>query len=820
MSAMRESATFQMPDHGESGHQCSRCRSRLCGRIEELPGVARVDCAPSGPMRVEFDPDRVTESELGEEMQRYGAVLAGVYAHAVWRIGGLDCPDCARGLERSVAALPGVVSADLNFASGTLLVEYERESDPRVAVMRAVASSGHAAEPLAGAVTGKRAFAPQTWWIEHRTLLAVWGSGAGAAVAVGAEWSAYAARSMGAGAAHAAAASAVPGALGVAGAVVAVLFGWLLLAPRAWSSLKARILDINALMLIAISGAFVLRDFAEAASVVFLYSLGMWLEARALQRTRGSIRELMELAPHKARRLIGASERVVPLESVAVGALVRVRPGERVPLDGVVKEGFSAVNEAALTGEPLPAEKRPGDRVYAGSLNTNGLLDVEVTSESGDSTLSRVVQLVEQAQAAKAPVEQLVDRFSRYYTPAVVLVALVIAIVPPIVGLGSISQWIGRALVVLVIACPCALVISTPVSLVSAIARAGRDGVLVKGGVFLEIAARIRVIAFDKTGTLTAGRPALTVVEPLADGVTSGSLLMLASAVEGHSNHPVARAVVGAAQELVEADGGTSGSSAARAAVRGFEELPGQGVSALVNGAHVRVLSPAFAEEAGGIRPLHAERIAEHQAAGRTVLVVLRDAEVLGLLGVEDPLREESSGVLTALRDGGIEHTTMLTGDHEATAAAVAQHAGLSAHMASLLPADKVDAVVRLKERFGAVAMVGDGVNDAPALAAADVGIAMGAAGSDTALATADVALMADGLSALPGFFELARRTLATIRVNVIFAVAAKFAVLVAAGLGYASMWLAVFADTGVALIVIANGMRLLKASRPVTNTD
>lgn len=808
MSTAREIATFQMPPHGEGGHQCSRCRSRLCGRVEELPGVARVDCGPTGPMRVEFDPQRTSEDELAEQMRRYGAEIEGVYAHAVWRIGGLDCPDCARGLERTLAALPGVVSADLNFAGGTLLVEYEPAEDPRPAVVRAVGASGHSAEPLAGAATERRAFAPLTWWIEHRTHVAMWGSGAGAALAVAAEWAAYAAGGAGGAGAEAAAAPAIPGAVGVAASVVAVLFGWILLAPRAWSSLKGRTLDINALMLIAITGAFASGDHAEAASVVFLYVLGMWLEARALARTRSSIRDLMDLAPPTARRVIGDVERVVPLDSVTVGTLVRVRPGESVPFDGVVAEGVSAVNEAAITGEPLPAEKTPGARVFAGSLNTSGLLDIEVTAAAGDSTLARVVELVEQAQAAKAPVQQLVDRFSAWYTPSVVVLALAVAFVPPLLGLGSLAQWVGRALVLLVVACPCALVISTPVSLVSAISRAGRDGVLVKGGAFLEAAARVRAIAFDKTGTLTAGRPALTIVEPLADGISAESVLSLAAAIERHSNHPVARAIV-AAQEV--SVGGSAADFAPDLSLTDIEELPGQGISGRIGGEHVRILNPSFAEEVGALRPPHAEKIAEHQAAGRTVLVVLRDAEVLGLLGVEDPLRAEAVDVVLELQAGGIEHTVMLTGDHEATAAAIASRVGLSAHMSSLLPADKVDAVLRVRERFGAVAMVGDGVNDAPALAAADVGIAMGAAGSDTALVTADVALMADSLSALPGFFELARRTLSIIRANVIFAVGAKLAVLVAAALGYASMWLAVFADTGVALIVIANGMRLLR---------
>ena len=796
MSAERASAAFDLPVHGDAGHRCAQCESRLCARVEELPGVLRVECESNGPMRIEFDPSLVTEQELGVETRRYGAELEGVYAHAVWRVTGLDCPDCARTAAKSVSLLPGVVSADLNFASATLLVEYEADTDPRGEVARVVEATGHGVEPLEGVelVAGPARAAWPAWWSRNRTLVALVGSGVCTALALSVGWAAPWVPGI---------APAIPGFV-LGACLAAVVFGWLLLGPRALASLKARSIDMNVLMLIAISGAFALGDYVEAASVVFLYTLGGWLESRALTRTRTSIRDLMELAPQLARVVTSDGDSELPLESVVAGALVRVRPGERMPVDGIVAEGFSAVDEAAITGESLPAEKHPGDRVFAGSLNTTGLLDVTVTAVASDSTLARVVQLVEQAQAAKAPVQQLVDRFSRAYTPSVVVLALAVAAIPPLVGLGTWATWVMRALVLLVVACPCALVISTPVSLVSAISRAGRDGVLVKGGVYLEIAARVRAVAFDKTGTLTAGRPRLAQVRPFDSEVGAGELLALAAAVEQHSNHPVARAIGDAARD----------DELTLVPVTEFEELPGRGVQAMAYGECIRVVSPAFADEIADLTPEQAERIALSQAEGRTVLVVLHEAEPLGLLGVEDPLRDEACDVIETLRARGIEHAVMLTGDNDATAAAVAARAGLSAHMANLLPADKVDAVMRLKERFGTVAMVGDGVNDAPALAAADIGIAMGAAGSDTALETADVALMADDLGALPGFLWLGRRTLAIIRQNVGFSVVIKVAVLVAAVLGYANMWLAVFADTGVALLVILNGMRLLRAHR------
>ncbi len=732
-------------------------------------------------------------------------------ARAVWRIEGLDCPDCARTAEKSVALVPGVVSADLNFASGTLLVEYEAGTDPRSAVVRALAASGHRAIPLdagaarggvaTGAAAGETLSAP-AWWQLNRVAIAVVGSGAMTALALGVEWLLR----LGGMSAH------TGDALVFALCVLAVAFGWTLLLPRAIAAVRSRSIDMNVLMIVAVTGALAIGEPIEAASVVFLFTLGGWLESRALSKTRGSIRALMELAPQVARVVRHGTVIETTPDDVRVGEKLRVRPGERIALDGDVVDGVSAVDESAVTGEPLPAEKRAGDRVFTGTLNTSGLLDITVTAESSDSTLARVVELVEQAQATKAPVQLTVDRFSRIYTPVVIGIAVAIAVVPPLFALGGSPPmsaaglwllWLQRALVVLVVACPCALVISTPVSIVSALTRAGRDGVLVKGGAFLETAAAVRAVAFDKTGTLTLGRPVLAEIgSVVAD--TEDRVLRIAASMEEYSAHPLARAITDAAvaQGLQPAP------------ITGFADLPGRGVEAHLGERHYRLVSPTFAEEIAAIAPDLRKQIARVEQAGQTVVVLVEDAVAVGCIGVSDPVRPEAHRVLLALGRGGIGHTVVLTGDNERSGAAAAAQAGASAHMSQLLPADKVDAVIRLKERFGVVAMVGDGINDAPALATADIGVAMGAAGSDTALETADVALMADDLSALPGFFALGRRTLAIVRQNVAFSVAVKIVVLVAAVLGYANMWLAVFADTGVALLVIVNGMRLL---RPVS---
>lgn len=689
--------------------------------------------------------------------------------------------------------VPGVRWADLNFASGMLVIEYDADGDPRERVVAVVERSGHDLVPLVGAEAMQER--PENWLRENRTLVVV--SGSSLLAALGGMLG-FAAGSAGA----------LSSALYVASNVAylcAVVVGFTMLLPRAVASLRARSVDMNVLMIVAVVGALFLRQYSEAAAVVVLFSLGGWLESRAVAKTRNSIRDLMDLAPPVARVRRGGEIVTVSPGDVLLGETLIVRPGERIALDGLVSCGSSAADEAPITGESVPVDKLVGDPVFAGSLNTIGLLEVTVTTPADDSTLARIVYLVEEAQASKAPTQMLIDRFSRYYTPIVVALAVMVWVVP-VLASGSAGDsavwnlWLYRALVVLVTACPCALVISTPVTLVSAISRAGRAGVLVKGGAFLELAAHTRAVAFDKTGTLTAGRLELTRAHAADDGDPL-DVIRLAASLDAHSSHPLALAVARGARAR----------GLALEAVDDFAELPGRGVAGMLRGRRISLVSPTFAEEIASVGSDMANRIASAEDDGLTVLVLVDDGCARGFLGVADQWRPESRAVVEALHRAGIEHTVVLTGDNERTARAVSERAGLSAYMARLLPQDKLDAVLRLKARYGTVAMVGDGMNDAPALAAADLGIAMGAAGSDTALETADVALMADDLSALPGLFALSRRTLAIIVENIVFSVGVKVVVLILAVLGMANMWLAVFADTGVALIVILNGMRLLK---------
>jgi Cd2+/Zn2+-exporting ATPase len=685
-------------------------------------------------------------------------------------------------VEASVRNVEGVLCADLAFPSGALVLDYDPARDPRDAVAAVIRAAGHGleTEPEGPEASTARRKARD---VHLLTLVA-----SGALLAAG--YLLELAR-FGSGVRNPA----------VWAFLAAVLCGGFVTSRRAWISLRALRLDINALMALAVVGAIALGDFAEAATVIFLFSLGQLLESRALERTRRSVRDLVSLAPALARVRRHGREIEVRLADAVVGDTLIVKPGERVALDGVVLAGNSAADEAPITGESAPVDKAPGDRLFAGSLNASGLLEAKVTAAREDSTLARMIYLVEEAQAQRAPSQRLVDSFTRYYTPIVVAGAAAVAVVPPLLGLGSWHEWAYRALVVLVASCPCALVISTPVAIVSAITRATRDGVLVKGGVHLETAARVRAIAFDKTGTLTCGLPEVTEVVPLGE-TDVARVLWLATALEAGSAHPVAEAVLRAA----------AGRASDERVARDLVDVPGRGVRALVDGVAYSIGSPAFAGDEGALDEGAALRVEALESAGATVLVLFRDRVTLGLIAVADGLRPEAPGVVRRLLRDGMEHVVMLTGDNERTAAAVAARAGLTEHRARLLPEQKMDAVRELRSRYGTVAMVGDGVNDAPALALADLGVAMGAAGSDTALETADVALMAPDLHALPGFFELGRRTIAVIRANVAFSVATKAVVLVLAVAGYAPLWLAVFADMGVSLLVTLNGLRLLRA--------
>ena len=591
-------------------------------------------------------------------------------------------------------------------------------------------------------------------------------------------------------------------AVGMGLAVAAVLLSGLSTYLKGVNALRRGRLNISALMAVAVTGALLIGQWPEAAMVMALYALAEHLEARAVDRARGAIGGLLQMAPDTVeQRAADGTWQAVAAAEVPVGAVMRVKPGARLALDGVVTAGQSAIDQSPVTGESLPVDKALGDAVYAGTLNQSGVLEVRVTAAAQDTQLARIIHAVEQAQSERAPTQAFIDRFAAVYTPAVFVLALGVALLGPWLAGWTWLTAIYKALVLLVIACPCALVIATPVTVVSALANAARRGVLVKGGVYLENARRLKAVALDKTGTLTEGKPVLVASEILSKTELSAHVLPAAAALSAQSDHPVSRAI---AQGLASQDV-TAGE------VTQFIDRPGSGVEGVVSGQRLRLVSVRALEGTDLVSAELTERLAVHQAAGRSVSLLVSDTEVLALFAVADTLKDHAPEAVRELHALGVK-TVMLSGDHAAAAQAVAAAAGVAEAHGQLMPADKLTRIAELQARSGPTAMVGDGINDAPALAAADIGVAMGAAGTDTAMEAADVVVMNDDLRRLPALIRLSRRTHAVLWQNIALALGIKAVFLVLALAGSATMWMAVFADMGASLIVVANGLRLLRA--------
>jgi len=559
-------------------------------------------------------------------------------------------------------------------------------------------------------------------------------------------------------------------------------------------------LGITALMTVAVTGAFLIGQWAEAAMVMALYALAELIEARAVDRARNAIKSLLDLAPAQAEvRQADGSWRSELATGIAVGAVVRVKPGERLALDGRVVAGHSAIDQAPVTGESVPVDKGPGDDVFAGTINQHGALDYEVTAPASDTVLARIIHAVEQAQGARAPTQRMVDRFAAIYTPAVFAIALAVALLGPWLAGWTWTVALYKALVLLVIACPCALVIATPVTVVSGLAAAARRGILIKGGVYLEDARKLTRMALDKTGTLTEGRPRLVAHEVLRAGADEGQVRALAASLAARSDHPVSKAIA-------------QGLDATPLEVADFAAEPGRGTQGHVDGRALALANHRWIEERGQCTPALEARMQGHEQQGRTV-TLLADADgVLALFAVADAIKPTSQAAVRELLALGIT-PVMMTGDNPATAQAIAAQAGVSEVQAGLLPQQKLDAVHALAAGGHTVGMVGDGINDAPALAAAHVGFAMGQAGTHTASEAADVVIMNDDLRRVPETVRLSRRTHAVLWQNIVLALAIKAVFLVLAVAGNATMWMAVFADMGASLLVVFNGLRLLRGA-------
>ncbi|EIR6844033.1 cadmium-translocating P-type ATPase [Listeria innocua] len=585
------------------------------------------------------------------------------------------------------------------------------------------------------------------------------------------------------------------------GFAASILIGGYSLFIKGLKNLSRLKFDMNTLMTIAILGAAVIGEWGEGAMVVILFAISEALERYSMDKARQSIESLMDIAPKEALIRRGNEEMMVHVEDIQVGDIMIVKPGQKLAMDGTVIKGTSTLNQAAITGESVPVTKTKDDEVFAGTLNEEGLLEVKVTKRVEDTTLSKIIHLVEEAQAERAPSQAFVDKFAKYYTPAIVILAALIAVLPPLFG-GDWSEWIYQGLAVLVVGCPCALVVSTPVAVVTAIGNAARNGVLIKGGVHLEETGHLKAIAFDKTGTLTKGVPAVTDI--VTYGGNENELLIITAAIENGSQHPLASAIMRKAEE--------NGLNFNDVVVEEFQSITGKGVKAKVNNELYYVGSPNLFEETllNGIEASIIENITRMQTQGKTVMVLGTEKEILSLIVVADEMRESSKEVISKLNVMGIE-TVMLTGDNQRTASAIGKLVGVSDIKADLLPEDKLNYIKELRGKHQSVAMVGDGVNDAPALAASSVGVAMGGAGTDTALETADIALMSDDLSKLPYTIKLSRKALTIIKQNITFSLAIKLVALVLVMPGWLTLWIAIFADMGATLLVTLNSLRLLK---------
>lgn len=700
-------------------------------------------------------------------------------------VSGMDCAEEMEILERTLKPLPGVIQLKPNLLGAKITVLHDDRIAPGQ-LIGAIAPTGMSAFQTGEDLERQTASA---WLAQRNRVIAVVASSVLTAAGLAVHW-----LKLGPEWPH------------IALFTAAIMAGGWFIFPKALAAARRFAPDMNLLMTIAIIGAAIIGQWSEAAAVTFLFGLSELLEAFSVNRARRAIQSLLNLSPETALLKRGDSFAEVPIGEVQTADTIRVKSGARVPLDGVVTSGQSAVNQAPITGESMPVEKKRGDEVFAGTINREGSLEVKVTKTAGHTMLAKIIHLVEEAQAQKAQSQRFVDMFAHYYTPAVMALALLVFLVPPLVFGGDWFTWIYRALVLLVIACPCALVISTPVSIVSGLTAMARRGVLIKGGVFLESIGRLRALALDKTGTITEGCPRVREVIAL-NGKSEDEILRIAAAIDTHSDHPFAQAVIAFAKERA-IDFPSS---------ENYQSHTGRGAEAEINGHKYFVGNHRFTHELAVCSNEIEAQLAGIESRAQSVVVVGHQphadckGEVLGILAIGDAIRANAAQAIRDLHATGIERVVMLSGDNQRTADAIAKEAGIDEVYGDLLPDQKIARVKTLLTEHLHVGMIGDGINDAPAMAAATVGIAMGVAGTDIAIETADIALIQDDLSKVAETVELGRRTLWTIQFNIFFAIAIKAVFLVLALVGYTSLWLAILADTGATLIVVANALRLLR---------
>lgn len=760
------------------GMDCVDCASKVEKHVGKLAGVkqAKVDFINTR-LNVEFQDSEIKLDTIKKEIKKIGYSVKepDQIQKTILIVEGMDCADESRPIEQRLKNMDGIQNIQFNLVANKLILDH---TCPIGEIQNALKELGFKSE-LAALVNKK---SRQTFWQQHRMLILTVISGV---LAVLGGMLRYL---------HIADALAIPILL------TAIFAGGFHIFKKGWKEAIHLTLGMNFLMSIAVIGAMVIGEWSEAAMVIFLFALAQLLESYSLDRARRSIQSLMNLAPNVALVKDQSGEKLVAVEQVNLNDTIIIKPGERIPMDGVVSAGNSFVNQSPITGESLPVKKSINDDVFAGTINQRGTLEVRVTKKYKDSTLSQIIHLVEQAQATKAPTQNFVERFARYYTPAVVSIAVLLALIPPFVLNASFNAWFYRALVLLVISCPCALVISTPVTIVSGLTNAARNGILVKGGAYLENFSRLKALAFDKTGTLTEGKPRVQTIIPVND-FSETEILAIAASIESRSEHPLAQAIVDYARSK----------HISLQPLENFESITGKGIRAAINGTTYLIGNHRLFEEnrwCDGEIHHHLEKI---EQKNHSAIILGQKQKILGIIAIADAIRDHATHAIQDLHRSGIQKTVMLTGDNSQTAEAIARELGIDEFHAELLPQDKVDAVKNLLTHYDEVAMVGDGINDAPALAAATMGISMGTSATDTALETADIALMNDDLSKLAYLKRLSQKTVRIIKQNIFIALFLKGIFVLLAIPGLATLWMAVFADMGASLLVVFNGMRALK---------
>ncbi len=764
-------------------HDCDHCIRRFQDRIKGLPGVCDVEAGPKHhSLSLTFDPDSLSMEELQHQARQIGLDIQRQFGHETFAVEGLTCADCARLITATAQKVPGVITANTSYPSAALSIEYETGDVDLNAVIKAVEKLGYSVQ-LPSSATEEQPSAPLPAWRNSRAMLTI---ASGSVFAAGLVMEFALAQKMPADALYA-----------ISGLLVAFY-----VYRGAWAALKAHMLETDFLMGAAALGAVYLGDWREAAAVLFLYTMGETLEALTVSKARGAIRWLVEGFPQQAAVLVNGEPQIVPTAQIEPGNIVLLRPGERSAVDGEVVSGVSEMDESLVSGESLPRAKSPGDQVFAGSLNGSGALEVRCIRLTRDNTVNRIIHMVEGAQSRKSPSQRVSERFGRVYTPIVIVLAAAITVLGPLVFGQPFLESFRRALILLTVSCPCALILSAPVAVVSALAAGAKNGLLIKGGSVLENLGQLRVMCFDKTGTLTLGKLVVTDVEP-ADGLDADRLLIIAASIESRSEHLIGQAVVRYAAEK----------DIVLETVDNFQAISGKGASAQINGTQYFVGSAALFSDYDRHYTQIEQRAAFFAGEGKTALFVGSEGHILGAIAVQDTARTEAASVIARLKELDIQRMILLTGDHAGTANRIRDTLQLHESRAGLLPEEKLAFVENISAGQGGVAMVGDGVNDAPALTRADVGIAIGSA-SDASAETADVLLMSNDLTRLPYAVQLGRRALTIIRANLVFSVLVVVMLIVLTLLGKLTLTYAVLGHEGSSLLVVANGMRLL-GTRP-----